>query len=440
MKFDNGVILSYTKLRTLVLKLSYPLRGATKWSLFDHLATCCLSGHDPRMGRRISVGVLFAVLCFFTACDSGSSSTDPDPIAEVSSSSGDDENLSSSSVTDKGTSSGESSRSSSSVKSGSDSQKSSSSSEKRNNSSSSEGGVVSSSDATVKICNDGDLDTTVRGTMTIFYECKDGLWEIVSYVRSSSSISSSNAHYDMTKQYYCNGSPDECENMFDDYIDPRDQHVYKTFLYQKKKNGEYLYRFRIFASNLNYGEQIMSDVTNSDDNVVEKYCYNDDEWYCDNGFGGMYTWSEAMGLPKACDSLFVDSSAACKDSFVPPEGRIEKLGEHVQRQGVCPEGWHIMNEWEWLQFSGWSGGALASPVLWHGTNNTGFSALPTGVVENGKFYSFELLVAFWIPQEENESHAMMNEVDAKYQMNLTPPKHLAASIRCVEDYEDSRWK
>ena len=25
----------------------------TKCSLFDHLATCCLSGHDPRMGRRI---------------------------------------------------------------------------------------------------------------------------------------------------------------------------------------------------------------------------------------------------------------------------------------------------------------------------------------------------------------------------------------------------
>ena len=390
------------------------------------------------MFNRLVLALAFA--CVFVACDSGSSSADPDPVAEVSSSSGDDGAISSSSVTDKGKSSGSSSKSSSSVKSGDDTQKSSSSG-KKNNSSSSEGGVVSSSDDTVKICNDGDLDTTVRGTMTIFYECKDGLWEIVSYVRSSSSISSSDAHYDMTKQYYCNGSPDECENMFDDYIDPRDLHVYKTFLFQKEKNGEYLYRFRIFASNLNYGEQIMSDVTNSDDNVVEKYCYNDDEWYCDNGFGGMYTWSEAMGLPKACDSLIVDSSAACKDSFVPPEGRIEKLGTHVQRQGVCPEGWHIMNQWEWLQFSGWSGGALASPVLWHGSNYVSFSALPTGVLDvNGKFDAFGLLTEFWKPQEENESHAMIHEVDADYQMNLTPPKHLAASIRCVEDYEDPVWE
>ena len=369
------------------------------------------------------------------ACgDDSSSSVSPEPVGDSSSS----VNLSSSSITDKGTSSGGSSKSSSSVKSGDDSQKSSSSVSGKNSSSSVD---ESSSSSMRRRCEEGSLDTMVVGNMVGYYECRNNTLELVSYVElSSSSIPSSDAHYDMTEQYYCNGSLDNCENMSDDYIDPRDQHVYKTFLYQKEKNGTYLYKFRIFASNLNYGKQIMSDVVNSNDNVVEKYCYNDDEWYCDNGFGGMYTWSEAMGLPKACDSLFVDSSAACKDSFVPPEGRIEKLGEHVQRQGVCPEGWHIMNEWEWLQFSGWSGGALASPVLWHGTNNTGFSALPTGVVENGKFYSFELLVAFWIPQEENESHAMMNEVDAKYQMNLTPPKHLAASIRCVEDYEDSRWK
>ncbi len=442
MKFDNGVILSYTKLRTLVLKLSYPLRGATKWSLFDHLTTCCLSGHDPRMGRRISVGVLFAVLCFFTACDSSSSSADPDPIAEVSSSGGGDEVFSSSSVTDKRTSSGESSKSSSSVKPDSNGSQKSSSSGKKNNSSSSEGGVVSSSSSDSEIiCNDGDLDTLRSGLYIIYRKCENGTWVKDHYdVLSASSSSSSDAHYDMTEQYYCNGSLDNCENMSDDYIDPRDQHVYKTFLYQKEKNGTYLYRFRIFASNLNYGKQIMSDVVNSNDNVVEKYCYNDDEWYCDNGFGGMYTWSEAMGLPKACDSLFVDSSAACKDSFVPPEGRIEKLGEHVQRQGVCPEGWHIMNEWEWLQFSGWSGGALASSILWTATNVTGFSALPVGSLNDGKFESFGMLTLFWIPQEKSESNAMMHEVDSKYQMNGTPSKHLAASIRCVEDYEDSRWK
>ena len=101
--------------------------GVLRRSLFDHLATCCLSGHDPRMGRRIFVGALFAAFCFFTACDDSSSGAGLDPVAEISSSSG-DEAISSSSVTDKGTSSGGRSRSSSSVKPDSNgSQKSSSS-------------------------------------------------------------------------------------------------------------------------------------------------------------------------------------------------------------------------------------------------------------------------------------------------------------------------
>ena len=389
---------------------------------------------------RLVLALVFA--CIFAACgDDSSSSVSPEPAGDSSSSvfpasSGDLQSSSSQKNSDKD-------KSSSSVKSGDDSQKSSSSvNGKKNNSSSSYGEGKSSSSNTETICNDGDLDTLHSGLYIIYRKCENGTWVKDHYdVLPASSSSSSDAHYDMTKQYYCNGSPDECENMFDDYIDPRDQHVYKTFLYQKKKNGEYLYRFRIFASNLNYGKQIMGNVSNSDDNVVEKYCYNDDEWYCDNGFGGMYTWSEAMGLPKACDSLFVDSSAACKDSFVPPEGHTVKLGADVQRQGICPDGWHIMNDWEWLQFSGWSGGALASPVLWHGSNYVSFSALPTGVLDvNGKFDAFGLLTEFWKPQEENESHAMTHEVDADYQMNLTPPKHLAASIRCVEDYEDPVWK
>ena len=386
-----------------------------------------------------SVLVLSVLLTMLVACgDDSSSSVSPEPIGDSSSS----VNLSSSSVTDKGTSSGGSSKSSSSMKSGDDSQKSSSSSGKKNNSSSSSGnGNSSSSSNTETICNDGDLDTLRSGLYIIYRKCENGTWVKDHYdVLSASSSSSSDAHYDMTEQYYCNGSLDNCKNMSDDYIDPRDQHVYKTFLYQKEKNGTYLYRFRIFASNLNYGKQIMSDVVNSNDNVVEKYCYNDDEWYCDNGFGGMYTWSEAMGLPKACDSLFVDSSAACKDSFVPPEGRIEKLGEHVQRQGVCPEGWHIMNEWEWLQFSEWGASALRSPGDWSGSNNIGFSALPAGVFEKGKFEALGQLADFWKPQEKSESHAMMHDIGSKFQSNITPPKSQAVSIRCVEDYEDSRWK
>ncbi|MBS7270812.1 hypothetical protein [Fibrobacter sp.] len=93
------------------------------------------------------MALVFAV---FTACDSGSSSADPDLIAEVSNSSGDDENLSSSSVTDKGTSSGGSSRSSSSI-SGKNS--SSSVNSGSDTSSSDEGSSVKSSSSSLMASN-----------------------------------------------------------------------------------------------------------------------------------------------------------------------------------------------------------------------------------------------------------------------------------------------
>ena len=424
-------------MKIFTLRHSWPVILEAK----RYLATCCLSRVIPFGEKPFFVMILLA-LAMFTACDSGSSSADPDPIAEVSSSSGDDDAISSSSVTDKGKSSSGSSKSSSSVKPDSNgSQKSSSSSEKRNNSSSSEGGAVSSSSSDSEIiCNDGDLDTLHSGLYIIYRKCENGTWVKDHYdVLPASSSSSSDAHYDMTKQYLYQGK-ENTEKMTDDFVDPRDQHVYKTFLYQKEKNGEFLYRFRIFASNLNYGKQIMSDVVNSDDNVVEKYCYNDDEWYCDNGFGGMYTWSEAMGLPKACDSLYVDSSSACVDNFVPSEGHSLKLGVYVQRQGICPKGWHVMNASEWMQFRDVLSTGLSSSVIWHGSNGTGFSALPVGWLDKGEYKYFGEWADFHEPQEFNHEGAKSHYIVDDGHKESNSRKDYASSVRCVEDYNQSLWE
>ena len=376
--------------------------------------------------RRESILLAMAlVFAVFTACDSGSSSTDPDPVAEVSSSGGGDENLSSSSVTDKGTSSGGGSVSSSSTK-----HDSSSSSLGEKHSSSSNEKIGSSSDFIY--CNEGDLDTVVRGVLTGFYECRNNSWELVSYVKSSSS----DAHYDMTEQFYCNGYP-ECEYASEDFTDPRDKQVYKTLTYVFLDSGHV---YRVFAENLNYGKQITKNSLNFDDNAVEKYCYNDDEWYCDNGFGGMYTWSEAMGLPKACDSLFVDSSSACKDSFVPPEGHSEKFGFYVQRQGVCPEGWHVMNGREWLRLNDVSYRGLSSSVIWQGWNSSGFSALPVGYLKDGEYVNFGEWAIFFEPEEFNVTGAKGHYITDPDHREANEYKGIAASIRCVEDYEDTLWE
>ena len=402
------------------------------------------------MGRRSFVGALFAAFCFFTACDDSSSGAGPDPVAEVSSSSG-DEAISSSSVTDKGTSSGGGSKSSSSVKPGDDSQKSSSSSGKKNNSSSSEQGyssvnnknssssVIESSSDSKKKCEENAVDVDTSGYMVFTYQCKNGEWKTID-IYEIPQATSSDAHYDMTEQFYCDGSS-ECECASEDFTDPRDNQVYKTInVYTKDADRNTIVAYRVFAENLNYGKQIKNGVMNSDDNAVEKYCYNDDDWYCDNGFGGLYTWSEAMGLPKACDTLYVDSSAACKDAFVPPGGRSEKLGFYVQRQGVCPEGWHVMNGREWLHLNDASYRVLNSPVIWHGWNNRGFSALPVGYLRNGEYVDFGGWAFFHEPEEFEAKRAKNHYISKQSHREGSSFKDDAVSIRCVENFDDQFWK
>jgi uncharacterized protein (TIGR02145 family) len=322
------------------------------------------------------------------------------------------------------------------VKSGDDSLKSSSSSGKKNNSSSSEEGVVSSSSSNSEtICNDGDLDTLRSGLYIIYRKCENGTW-VKDHYDVLAPSSSSDAHYDMTEQFYCNGYPD-CEYASEDYTDPRDKQVYKTLTYVFLDSSHV---YRVFAENLNYGKQIMKGSLNFDDDAVEKYCYNDDEWYCDNVFGGLYTWSEAMGLPKACDSLFVDSSSACKDSFVPPEGHSEKFGFYVQRQGICPEGWHVMNGREWLRLNDVSHRGLSSPIVWHGWNSRGFSALPVGYLRNGEYVDFGGWAFFHEPEEFEAKRAKIHYISKQSHREANDYKNIAASIRCVEDYEDTLWE
>ena len=147
-----------------------------------------------------------------------------------------------------------------------------------------------------------------------------------------------------------------------------------------------------------------------------------------------------MGLPKACDSLFVDSGNACKDRFVPPEGHTEKFGFYVQRQGVCPEGWHVMNGREWLRLNDVSYRGLSSSVIWQGWNSSGFSALPVGYLKDGEYVNFGEWAIFFEPEEFNVTGAKGHYITDPDHREANEYKGIAASIRCVEDYEDPFWK
>ncbi len=139
--------------------------------------------------------------------------------------------------------------------------------------------------------------------------------------------------------------------------------------------------------NLRVGMRINGAENMLDDDVVEKYCYDDDLANCET-YGGLYQWVEMM-------------------NYTNQEGA----------QGICPSGWHIPSDQDWKNmemYLGMSqteanapdwrgddeGDKLKTTTGWldggNGTNSSGFTALPSGY-RAGEDSGFEALgnSAFW---------------------------------------------
>ena len=374
--------------------------------------------------RRESILLAMAlVFAVFTACDSGSSSTDPDPIAEVSSSS-DEVSINSSSsqkIADKD-------KSSSSIE-----EKSSSAVSGKNSSSSV---VESSSSDSVKTCTPDQegLEQWYFFTKET-YVCQNGVWVL----QSSSSVveeSSSSKYYDMSRQFNAKLS-------YGEFTDPRDNHVYKTIrLYDDVTDT-----LTFFAENLNFGKMISGGNQQGDST---KYCYDDDPWYCENGWGGLYTWATAMAFPAVCDSSQMGSEKCPNKTDLSRNTVVPNTTEYVIHQGICPDGWHIMNRGEWgAAIDGHgarSGSDYLSSEVWNGImkNPRGFSLLPAGLYddENDEFSQIMKQAFHWVPGESYDEKANLykglfvraTDMDLQRDSENRFIKTAAFSIRCVKDY------
>ena len=330
--------------------------------------------------------VAFAMLAF-SACDDSSSASSDETGTSSSSVETSDLDESSSSVDKKssGNEDIEKDKSSSSKKTASSSSALSSDSKK----SSSGDKSGSSSSQTYRRCQEGMLDTLYEETRTLYKHCENDMWRTDSIVKIV--IEQPKVYPNMDSVF---GSEFKA---YGTYEDLRDNNVYKTTKYYEKfqqNGGTVIDSFTVMAQNLNYAE-IMIDSTTTvfDDSKVEKRCYKDDPWYCDNYFGARYTWSEAMGLPKVCDSVGVADNPKCNID----------LSKKVQ--GVCPTGWHVMTETEWKHFAYTNGldmsYSLLSHAVWEkkvGNNPYGMSVLP-----DGDEYPYNKGASFWIPYEKSET-------------------------------------
>lgn len=365
------------------------------------------------------------------ACGDDDSSVFPDSCAEPCRStvgdlpsseslSSSDDNSSSSSV--KSSSRGKSSSSSDAKSSSSVTSSSSGTSAESSSSVNSSNASSSSSSESKFPCSEEGKKGRADGVNVI---CHDGYW----VPESSSSAAPTSSYFDMTNQFNEKVS-------YGEFTDPRDGQKYRTM---EVKNGVFMESYTVFAENLNYGKMVSGGSVQGDSS---KYCYDDDPWYCENGWGGLYTWSNAMGFPTVCDSVSV-ASEKCPNKFNLESDNEEFNGKHyfVQHQGICPEGWHIMNENEWVEISEKSSRDVAlymgSKVAGFGTNSYGLSILPAGYWQLGKFDLIKVSAGFYLPQQyDNETtiaRAVYIETNS-FKRSGGASKIHALSIRCVKDY------
>ena len=367
------------------------------------------------MWRLWLLAVVFSAF-LFVACGNDDSSSFVEPEKETSSS------IAESSSERSG---GDPSSPSSSAKSSSS--VSSSSSKK---SSSSNG--LSSSDESKMPC---DVEGQIWNAAELgYYICKDGFLE--PYTRPSSSSQAIPTFKESFEVDSVFASVDK-EKEYGLFTDPRDGQVYKTVKIKFGYDGAD--SITVFAQNLNYGTQIKLETTDFDDNKVEKYCYDDDPWYCDTYFGGLYSWSEAMGFPKACDSVLTGSTPDCPEPLATGL-KYQQDSLIIKRQGICPDGWHVMNEDEWRAMI--AGEETCTNVVskaFGGINATGFSALYGGCydLQSNAYDSIETWGYFWTPREFSETVGGGERLDAyhyEYIHGLMFLKGNAVSVRCVKDY------
>ena len=207
-----------------------------------------------------------------------------------------------------------------------------------------------------------------------------------------------------------------CSNCGTPFTDARDGSTYNTVLI-----GTQCW----MAQNLNIGTRIDGALDQTDNLMIEKYCYDDLESNC-NIYGGLYQWNELM-------------------QYLTTPGV----------QGICPAGWHLPADADFTAMTDFLGGISiaggklkstgtiqAATGLWNdpntgATNSSGFTAHPggdryfTGVFNYLSSYAF-----FWSSTESDVSYAWYRYLSKSSEAVTRSNSYLKTngfSARCLQD-------
>jgi uncharacterized protein (TIGR02145 family) len=174
------------------------------------------------------------------------------------------------------------------------------------------------------------------------------------------------------------------------------------------------------VQNLNYGTRIDGNLNQTENGIVEKYCYNDLESNCDI-YGGLYQWDEML------------QNTGVGGTF-----------------GICPQDWRMPmandmpNLITFLKSDSIAGGKMKEAWLEHwltpntgATNESGFTALQGGQVSDGTFSDLGKASIFWNYVEnlpDGPQIVMKVLYDSKRIDPANESKSKGFSVRCFRSY------
>lgn len=171
---------------------------------------------------------------------------------------------------------------------------------------------------------------------------------------------------------------------------------------------------------LRVGTMVNGSTSQTDNGIIEKYCYNNEPDSCTE-YGGLYQWGEIMDYA---------------------------TGDEVQ--GICPDGWHVptvaeidtllanlpqeISKGDQLKETGtahWHYSAYSTP-----SNLSGFTALGAGYRYNSAPYFAEVryynILATAVAQGV-DAYALELSYDSNGTALEAYPKYIGFSVRCVKD-------
>jgi len=184
------------------------------------------------------------------------------------------------------------------------------------------------------------------------------------------------------------------------------------------------------AENLNIGLLVNGNNDMTDNNIIEKYCYDQTSANCDV-YGGLYQWDEMM-------------------QYETTEGG----------QGICPTGWHVPSddEWKTMEMHLGMSQAEADDVEYRGTdeggklkeagtahwsfpntgasNSSGFNGLPGGIRNTGSSFSLNMTHAyFWTSKPIGTLGGWIRGLQYEYSQvyRFGYSEKFGASVRCIRN-------